>query len=53
MTVYVVMGNDFPAGVFSTQALADAYCESQKAEDAKRGARIYWRVYEYELDAGE
>lgn len=49
MKVYVVMGNDFPDCVFSTEAAAEAYCESKKAERREGYRRIYWRVYEFEV----
>jgi len=49
--VYVVMGNDYPGGVFSTRDLADSFINNKKAECAdKKFARIYWRAYEYTLD---
>lgn len=53
--VFVVMGNDFPAGVFSSETLADAYCERRKKELRPDGhpSRINWRVYEYTIDDGE
>jgi len=50
-TVYVVMGNDYPGGVFSSKELANNFIEMKKAECAgKMHARIYWRAYEYLLD---
>lgn len=56
----MVMGNDFPDAVFSTEEAARAFCEQQlradREEDARNGRRsqiprIYWRVWDYELDA--
>ena len=51
-TVYVVMGNDFPDSVFTSQALADAYCRDRSAEyrPGQGQRRIYWRVYPFVLD---
>lgn len=53
--VHVVMGNDFPSAVFSTEALAEAYCKRMGGANADpRGPqpqrRIYWRHYKFELD---
>lgn len=47
VNVYVVMGNDYPDAVFTTQELADAYCAKQKQVDLMNGRRIYWRVYPF------
>jgi len=52
-TVYVVMGNDYPGGVFSSKELADSFINNKKAECANKRyplPRIYWRAYEYILD---
>jgi hypothetical protein len=59
--LFVVMGNDFPAAVFSTKKRAEAYCDKRKAkdrtDDERRGdrlsslPRIFWRSYEFELNA--
>lgn len=53
MQVYVVMGNDFPDAVFDSEAAAEAYCEARRgsgqATTWNTAARIYWRVYEFEL----
>jgi hypothetical protein len=46
MEVWVVMGNDFPDAVFSTEAAADAYCAMQKGINS----RIYWRSFDFVLD---
>jgi hypothetical protein len=40
--VYVVMGNDFPDAIFSTQAGAEQYCEKKKSENK----HIYWLEFE-------
>lgn len=45
--VFVVMGNDFPDAVFSEEAVAEAFCKMRRAVP---GSRIYWRVYDFELD---
>ena len=47
MKVFVVMGNDYPAAVFSTNAAAVEFCDDQNKHGDKR---IYWRVYEFALD---
>lgn len=58
-TVYVIMGNDFPNAVFSTEAAAKKYCvdrlAADKAEAVKENRwygtpRIYWREYAYVVD---
>jgi exodeoxyribonuclease X len=60
MEVFIVMGNDFPDSVYATQELADAYCDRQRDEDARRRcedrglglpprSRVYWRVYPFDL----
>lgn len=50
--VFVIMGNDFPDSVVSSQKAADEYIEARKAVDKamKVGHRIYWRSYEFEID---
>lgn len=48
MRVYVVMGNDFPDAVFSSESEADAYCARQRTENPK--SRVYWRSYDFVLD---
>ena len=50
--VYVVMSNDFPDGVFTTEALADAYCAAAKAKDQAvraHGPGIYYRAHAFPL----
>lgn len=57
VTMHVVMGNDYPAAVFSDVAQAEAYCQRMR-DDRKGGVdtkysawrRIYWRVYNFEMD---
>lgn len=55
MRVYVVMGNDYPDAVFTTEALADEYCRQAAANvGALRvaglgGPKIHWRYYDFEL----
>jgi hypothetical protein len=61
--VFVVMGNDFPAAVFSTEERANAYCETAAVEHQRRMRqhygegrpfpKIYFRATEFELDAEE
>jgi hypothetical protein len=61
MTVYVVMGNDYPAAVFSTEEAAKTYCETATAKHeaemrkmfGARGfwPRIYYRPYGFKIDA--
>lgn len=52
MKVWVIMGNDFPDAVFSSEKAADKHVEKMKAETDKRPGgtpRIYWRSYEFTL----
>lgn len=49
MSVYVVMGNDYPAAVFATEEAAEAYCVAKRKEPRTSGIMIYWRVYEFAL----
>jgi len=54
MKVYVVMGNDFPDKVFATEEAAEAYCIEKKSNPENRVlgiSRIYWRVYEFEVQS--
>lgn len=54
---WVVMGNDFPSGVFSTEEKAKAFVDRKIEEnrlERERGdtkTRIYWRYYKFEEDA--
>lgn len=53
--VFVVMGNDYPQAVFTTEARAEAYCVEMRKADAleskQTGQRrmVYWRVYAFPL----
>ena len=61
MKVWVVMGNDYPSGVFSSEDLANKHIDHQKAKLAKQQEhldkymrpRIYWRATEFNLDGEE
>lgn len=44
--VYVVMGNDYPDAVFTTEVAASAYCSDKKAQT---GRRVHWRYYAFRL----
>lgn len=48
MTVWVLMGNDYPAAVFSDEKLANEAMERKKRENGEQ--RIYWRLYAFELN---
>lgn len=52
MKVYVIMGNDYPDAVVSSQQLADEYIEARKVVDKALniGPKIYWRSYEFIID---
>jgi hypothetical protein len=56
-TLYVIMGNDFPAGVMDDEAAAERLCADRNAlNDDRRNRRqlsIYWRVYPYTLNQVE
>lgn len=45
LVAYVVMGNDFPDAVFSTEDDAEKHCRDQKFKNS----RIYWRMYRFEV----
>lgn len=54
MKVYVVMGNDYPHCVFSSETVAEAYCNAKTAKEKEMSdkqirSRIYWRHYEFEV----
>lgn len=63
--LFVIMGNDFPAGVMDDEAAAEALCKARM--DAQRAKLIeehgpsgkhwpppiYWRVYLFVLNAIE
>jgi len=56
---YVIMGNDYPSGVCSTQEKADAAVQLLKENDriARKGTirangpGIHYRWYEFKIDA--
>lgn len=55
MRVFVVMSNDFPAGVMDDEAKAEAFCKAKMLEQKRclkmhMAPRIYWRVYPFELN---
>lgn len=50
MRIFVVMANDYPDSVFSTERDAEAYCTKQRDAPSSQLRRIYWRVYEFTLD---
>ncbi|WP_189400822.1 MULTISPECIES: hypothetical protein [unclassified Mesorhizobium] len=53
-TVWVIMGNDYPAGVASSEANAEGKIAELKERDKRRGVRdgaVHWRTYEFTLDA--
>lgn len=55
MKVWVIMGNDFPDGVASSEEKAKEHIKKAKADWEKKhpeSRMIYWRSYEYELDGG-
>jgi hypothetical protein len=53
MKVYVIMGNDYPDAVFRRKDEAEAYVELKKKQDEEQQrqghGRIYWRVYDFDL----
>ena len=57
MKVYVIMSNDYPAGVMDNEVSAEALVETRNETDKnsvevknhQRG-RIYWRCYEFEMN---
>lgn len=53
MKVWVVMGNDYPSAVFSTEKRADGYVAARKEDEPRVGPRIYWRSYEFHVDKEE
>jgi hypothetical protein len=50
--VFVVMSNDFPDAVFSTQEKADIYCKRKNAEDEKEYPyrRIFYKHSQFTVD---
>lgn len=54
MKMFVIMGNDFPEGICSTEEKAKAVVVLKKAEEqglTYDHPRIYWRHYEFDVDA--
>lgn len=49
MRVFVLMGNDYPGGVFANEVEADEACKELTVKDNVPGRRIYWRLYPFEL----
>lgn len=63
--LWVIMGNDFPAGVMDDEAAAETLCRQRM--DAQKAAlieqhgpsgkhwapRVYWRAYPFDLNAIE
>lgn len=58
MKVYVLMGNDFPDAVFTSERRANEVAEERRAIEPGfkystgqiRAPRIYWCLDEFELD---
>ena len=51
MKVYVIMGNDYPGAVFSTKEAAEKFVAERKKKCKDGLTPIYWRSYEFEMDA--
>jgi hypothetical protein len=57
MKVHVVMSNDYPVAVFSTEELAAAFVEAEDARQRTNKTKdrqapwVYTRPYEFEVDA--
>lgn len=51
MKVYVIMGNDYPDAVFSSREVAEKFVAEKKKERKDGLTPIYWRSYEFEMDA--
>ena len=56
-TFYVIMGNDFPAGVFDDEQAAERICADRNMLNDERRKQhqlsIYWRVYPLTLNEVE
>lgn len=56
MTIYVIMGNDYPEAVFSEEKLAVAFVAKMKGKltsldgTSANPTRVHWRYYPFELD---
>lgn len=59
MTVWVVMGNDYPGAVFASEEAAKKYIEKKIADtppDQRNSfghPRIFWRSYKFELQGAK
>jgi hypothetical protein len=62
MDVWVVMGNDYPDAVFSTEKAAEDYCAERARSAMWRRAKnkagieyaghvVHWRSYKFTMDA--
>ena len=56
MNVYIIMGNDFPAGVVDSEELADEIVAKLRAQskaetEGTRLPSINWRHYDFKLNA--
>lgn len=51
--MYVVMSNDYPDAVFSSEAAAESYAFSKNSDDAREHQYrlIFYKVYEFTVDA--
>lgn len=50
MQVFVIMTNDYPAGVVSSQEAADELCNKHNFDEKEQARRVFWRAYDFELD---
>lgn len=48
--VWVVMGNDYPEAVFTTESKAEEFCQKMKEQQKGEQRRIYWRSYKFILN---
>jgi hypothetical protein len=52
--VYVIMGNDYPAGVLTSKSEAERVCQEKMEDQKKKGpVKIYWRWYKFKLGVVE
>lgn len=54
MKLFVIMSNDFPAGVIDNGEQAKAFCQTKNEADKEQRTRqmrspIYWKSYEFDL----
>lgn len=59
-SLWVVMGNDYPCGVFNSEERALRWIEQVRSADRTRkqregltGPGVYYRTYPFTLNAGE